>query len=224
MEGLFEKLFQCDYNSLMQDLSHIVGNNLSNLRKQKGLTQLELATVLHYSDKSISKWELGYAIPSVDILKEFADFYGVTIDFLICEQEQEAIQEVIEQSEEKKDPQGVNKAIVLSLLNVAIFLIATLVFIAAIMRGNMGSSWLAFLWAVPACCFVSMISVRLFYGRNKIATIVLLSCFIWTLVLAVSFYFHFEAGEPIWYILTACIPIQVIIILSIFIHRNSIKQ
>lgn len=208
----------------MQDLSHIVGNNLSNLRKQKGLTQLELATILHYSDKSISKWELGYAIPSVDILKEFADFYGVTIDFLICEQEQEAIQEVIEQSEEKKDPQGVNKAIVLSLLNVAVFLIATLVFIAAIMRGNMGSSWLAFLWAVPACCFVSMVCVRLFYGRNKIATIVLLSCFIWTLVLAVSFYFHFEVGEPIWYILTACIPIQVIIILSIFIRRNSIKQ
>ncbi len=208
----------------MQDLSHIVGTNLSNLRKEKGLTQLELANVLHYSDKSISKWELGYAIPSVDILKEFADFYGVTIDFLITEQQPESIQEVITQAETQKDPQVVNKAIVLSLLNVAIVLIATLAFISALFRGSEGPIWLAFIWAIPTCCFVSLISTRILYGRNTVVTAVLLSSFVWTLVLAVSFHYQFTANESIWYILTACLPIQAIIILTIFIRRHAVRK
>ncbi|MBP5216666.1 MAG: helix-turn-helix domain-containing protein [Bacilli bacterium] len=208
----------------MQDLSHIVGTNLSNLRKEKGLTQLELANVLHYSDKSISKWELGYAIPSVDILKEFADYYGVTIDFLITEQQPESIQEVVTQAEAQKDPQVVNKAIVLSLLNVAIVLIATLAFVAALFRGSEGPIWLAFIWAVPTCCLISLISARFLYGRNTVVTAVLLSSFVWTLVLAVSFHYQFTANEPIWYIVTACIPIQAIIILAIFIRRHAVRK
>ncbi|MEE3431444.1 MAG: helix-turn-helix transcriptional regulator, partial [Candidatus Enteromonas sp.] len=50
----------------MENLSEITGKNLSTLRKARGMTQQQLADVLHYSDKSISKWELGYACPSVD--------------------------------------------------------------------------------------------------------------------------------------------------------------
>ncbi len=203
----------------MQDLSHIVGNNLAILRKEKGLTQSQLADVLHYSDKSISKWELGYAIPSVDILKEFADYYGVTIDFLITEQQPESLQEVVENMEAPKDPQGVNKAIVLSLLNVAVFLVATLIFVSALIRGEIGTSWMAFIWAVPVCCFVSLAFSRFFYGKG-IANIVLLSAFIWSLVLAVCFHFQFVIGEVIWYILSVCVPLQVIIILMIFIRRH----
>ena len=130
----------------MENLEEIVAQNLTELRKAQKWTQAELAEKLHYSDKSISKWELGYAIPSVDILKEFADFYGVTIDFLITEQQPESIQEVITQAEAQKDPQVVNKAIVLSLLNVAIVLIATLAFISALFRGSEGPIWLAFIW------------------------------------------------------------------------------
>ncbi|MBO4540421.1 MAG: helix-turn-helix transcriptional regulator [Bacilli bacterium] len=208
----------------MQDLSHIVGTNIANLRKEKGLTQLELATILHYSDKSISKWELGYAVPSVDILKEFADYFGVTIDFLISEQQPEVIQEVVAEAEAKKDPQVVNKAIVLSLLNVAVFLIATLVFVSAILRTSSTLSWLAFVWAVPICCFLSMIAARLFYGHNSVVSATLISCTIWSLVLAVCFHYQFVENESVWYVLTACIPIQAIIILSIFIHRHAVRK
>ena len=61
-----------------KSLPQIVGKNLATLRKAKGLTQQQFAEQVHYSDKSVSKWELGYTIPSVDILMDIASFYGVT--------------------------------------------------------------------------------------------------------------------------------------------------
>ena len=81
----------------MDNLATIVGKNLANLRKTKGLTQSELASLIHYSDKSISKWELGYALPSVDILMDFCSFYGVTLDYLVSEKtEEEAIEALMD--------------------------------------------------------------------------------------------------------------------------------
>ena len=70
----------------MSDLNIIIGKNLMALRKKKGLTQLQLAEQFNYSDKSISKWEKGEAMPAIDILKNLADFYGVTLDFLTEEE------------------------------------------------------------------------------------------------------------------------------------------
>ena len=43
----------------MKDIKSIVAKNISNLRQSKGLTQLELAEKLNYSDKAVSKWERG---------------------------------------------------------------------------------------------------------------------------------------------------------------------
>ena len=71
----------------MENLNAIVANNLSELRKKSGLTQQQLAKQFNYSDKTISKWELGYAIPSVDVLKDLATFYGVNIDYLVNKHE-----------------------------------------------------------------------------------------------------------------------------------------
>ena len=43
------------------------------------LTQAELAEKINYSDKSISKWERGEGVPDIIILKQLADFYGITV-------------------------------------------------------------------------------------------------------------------------------------------------
>ena len=56
---------------------------LQELRKQKGLTQEELAEVLFVSRTAISKWESGRGYPNLDSLKAIAKFYGVTIDRLL---------------------------------------------------------------------------------------------------------------------------------------------
>ena len=56
---------------------------LQELRKQKGLTQEELAEKLYVSRTAISKWESGKGYPSIDSLKALASFFHVTVDELL---------------------------------------------------------------------------------------------------------------------------------------------
>jgi len=60
-----------------------LNEKLQGLRRQKGLTQEELAVVLSVSRTAISKWESGRGYPSIDSLKAIASFFGVTIDHLL---------------------------------------------------------------------------------------------------------------------------------------------
>ncbi len=56
---------------------------LQELRKQKGLTQEQLAQQLYVSRAAVSKWESGRGYPGIDSLKAIAKFYCVTIDELL---------------------------------------------------------------------------------------------------------------------------------------------
>lgn len=56
---------------------------LQELRKQRGLTQEELAQNLYVSRTAISKWESGRGYPSIDSLKAISGFFGVTIDAML---------------------------------------------------------------------------------------------------------------------------------------------
>ena len=56
---------------------------LQQLRKNKGMTQEELAEVLYVSRTAISKWELGRGYPSIDSLKDISKFFSVSIDDLL---------------------------------------------------------------------------------------------------------------------------------------------
>ncbi|MBE6573975.1 MAG: helix-turn-helix transcriptional regulator [Ruminococcaceae bacterium] len=56
---------------------------LQELRKQKGLTQQELAEALYVSRTAISKWESGRGYPNIDSLKAIAGFFSVTVDELL---------------------------------------------------------------------------------------------------------------------------------------------
>ena len=56
---------------------------LQELRKNRGLTQEELAEALYVSRTAISKWESGRGYPSIDSLKEISAFFSVTIDDLL---------------------------------------------------------------------------------------------------------------------------------------------
>ena len=60
---------------------------LQQLRRQKGLTQEELAEELYVSRAAVSKWESGRGYPSIDSLKAIAKFFGVTVDHLLSGEE-----------------------------------------------------------------------------------------------------------------------------------------
>lgn len=56
---------------------------LAALRTEKGLSQQELAELLHIACQSVSRWEVGDAVPSVENLRFLARLYGVTVDSLL---------------------------------------------------------------------------------------------------------------------------------------------
>jgi transcriptional regulator with XRE-family HTH domain len=55
-------------------------DELKRLRKERGLTQVELAEKLNLSQSTIASWENGKRRPDLDLLPIIADFFGVSVD------------------------------------------------------------------------------------------------------------------------------------------------
>ena len=66
-----------------EDLKKIVAEQIAFYRRAQGMTQLELAEKLHYSDKSVSKWERGEGLPDVCVLCTMAELFGVPVDTMV---------------------------------------------------------------------------------------------------------------------------------------------
>jgi len=64
-----------------------LNEKIQELRKQKGLTQEELAAALYVSRTAVSKWESGRGYPNIDSLKALAQFFHVTVDQLLSGEE-----------------------------------------------------------------------------------------------------------------------------------------
>ena len=74
----------------MTNIKKIVAANISALRQDKEMTQLELAEKINYSDKAVSKWERGESLPDLAVLIEVANLFGVTLDYLVSEKHEAA--------------------------------------------------------------------------------------------------------------------------------------
>ena len=79
-------------------------NKLKELRKEKNISQEQLAKELNISRQAISKWESGKAYPDIDNLTLLRKIFGVSLDELIMEEEEKveennSKQELIESSE-----------------------------------------------------------------------------------------------------------------------------
>ena len=65
---------------------------LVSLRKEKGLTQMDLAQKLNVSRQAVSRWEVGAAVPSTDNLKILGELYGVSVDYLLNDNINESVE------------------------------------------------------------------------------------------------------------------------------------
>lgn len=199
----------------MEDLGHIISTNLVYLRKNAGLTQLEFGEKFNYTDKTVSRWENGSIIPSVEILKQIADFYGVSIDYLVTEHKSaKDFNSVVAKTVNPK------KRIIFIALDVTvIWLVAMTIYVASIFNLKTASFdinhwWSVFLWAVPASFFtIAFLTYRWF--RSIKHTMIYLSCFVWTTLAAAYITFFFMGNY--WYLFFIGIPIQVALILVVYL-------
>ena len=126
----------------MKDIKSIVSANLALLRKQKGITQAELAEKLNYSDKAISRWEKGDTLPDLNVLYEICQFHGVTMNDLTSEDC------VAPPQDETKKHQKMYRVWICALAGAAVWLFAAIWFVYNLVSKD-EAFWVAFLWAIP---------------------------------------------------------------------------
>lgn len=63
---------------------YMLGNRIRELRKKRGLTQKQLAQKLNVSEQAIAGYEQNARRPNPDMLKDLANFFGVSVDYLLC--------------------------------------------------------------------------------------------------------------------------------------------
>ena len=163
----------------MKDLREIIAKNISELRTDNGLTQAKLAEKLNYSDKAISKWERAEAVPDVSVLKMLADFFGVSVDYLLTE--------VHSRDQIKNKNASVNRRknrFLISLLATSlVWLVATLVFVVLTGFETVLPAWILFIYAVPLSSIVLLVFNSI-WGRRRL-NFLIITVLIWSTLLSV---------------------------------------
>ena len=165
----------------MTELRDAIAKNICNLRTEAGMTQAALAEVLNYSDKAVSKWERAESVPDVFMLKRIAEYFGVTIDYLLEPEHPEKVEEAVKGGIKKRSRR--NKTIISLLAGCCCWFVATVAFVALHMFGVNFPEWLSFIYALPVFCVVNLVFNSI-WGRSKINYLII-SVLIWTLILSI---------------------------------------
>lgn len=201
----------------MEDLNELKKNIADNLifyRKKKGLTQLDIAEKLSYSDKAVSKWERAEAVPDIYTLKQLADLYNIKVDDLLSNDTKR--REKLTKSNAKKDK--VKKILVTVLSCGLVWLIATILYIfPAIVLPEVTNTWLIFIWALAINFIILVVFSCIWSTRLHICLTV--SGLIWTIFLAICLT---VGTAKIWWLFVIGIPLQILTILW-FVYMNVYK-
>ena len=178
--------------------------NLVILRKKYKLTQGDLADKLSYSDKTISKWENGDALPDAETLCLISELFDVSVDELLKYDISE-----IQQNETRQKVKTKTNKLVIALLAVSlVWFIAIYAFVQVKISYEI-NFWMAFLWAVPVSCVVLFV-FNLIWGKD-IFNYILVSVFDWSFI--ASLFLQLLPYDNVWPIFFLGIPVQVAVIL-----------
>ena len=187
----------------------VLAKNLCELRVAAGLTQLGLAEKMNYSDKAISKWERAESVPDIFVLKRLADFYGVSVDYLLEEDHP------LDATPGKVwDRRTHIKRFISAISTMLVWLIATVYFVVHIIFLSDASlpGWMSFLYALPVSAVVMLVFNSL-WGRRRL-NYVIISLLVWTLILALFLTMITVTGINLWMLFLVGVPAQALIILS----------
>ena len=191
----------------MEDLKPVIAHSIASLRQQAGMTQLELAEKLHYSDKAVSKWERGESMPDVGVLKQIADMFHVTVDSLLTGEESKPAPAVeAQRSETSLRTRRLVSAITLT----GVLALALLMLI--ILR-----TWLVFVYIVPVVAVVWLVFNSLWFSRKRNYLIV--SVLMWSVLMCVCATLSYF-GLHRWEVMLLGLPGQAIIWLCSKFRRS----
>lgn len=197
----------------MENISEVIGNNIKELRKFNKMTQYDLSEKLHYSNKTISRWESGEIIPDIKTLNELSELFNVPISKFF---EKDLISKYKLSSKYKF--QISNKLAIALLYVCCIWLIAVLIFVHYKLNYDT-YVWQVFVWAVPVSSLVGLLFNK-WWGKSKV-NLVLLSIINWSTLASIFVSFY---NYKFWLVFLIGIPIQVAILLWINIAKNNIEK
>ena len=190
----------------MEDIKLVVAKNIADLRKANKLTQLELAEKLNYSDKAISKWERGDAIPDVAVLKEIADLFGVTLDYLVSA-DHDAEETAPRQSVRKLR----NRGLITGMSVLLVWFVATFCFVTTDFAvSNVKLHWLSFVWAAPVSMVVWLVFNSIWFNKKR--NFLIISLLVWSFIISL-FLTLLPFGLYFWQIFILGIPAQIMILM-----------
>jgi transcriptional regulator with XRE-family HTH domain len=198
-----------------ENLKDLIGKNIAAHRKRSGLTQVELADKLNYSDKAVSKWERGDSVPDVLTLAQLAQLFGVTVDDLLKDpnalpEETGAVQHAMEKVVARTLKRKANKNIILGLSSVLVWFVALFLYVVLASLG-LENSWLAFFYAIPANAIV-LLSLRSAW-RDFRWNRALISATMWGCLVSMYMTLLILGGVNIWRMFLLGIPGQIAILL-----------
>ena len=202
----------------MNDIKDIFAKNLSELRQASGMTQLELGERLNYSDKTVSKWERGESIPDAGILKQIADVFGVTVDYLLDPEHAAgaAPAVVLEENDTVYRRHMTIRRIVQAgvwLLSVVIIVLCWIV--------TRKFFWLILIWTLPVSFLLSIIFTSL-WSRNKGRdNYIFISLFIFSILLAI---YLSALKANLWMLFLIMIPVEVLMYFCFKLYFDKKKR
>lgn len=192
-----------------KDIKKIVAKNLANLRKNKKITQTELAEQFGYSDKAISKWENGDTLPDIQTLYQLCEFYNVTLDFLVNEQ---SFEDKIKYINHLNKKIIINNSLIELLYCSFVWVLAVIIYVY-LFTFSFINYWQIFIWALPGTSIVMLFFTKVW--KNKLYTFIVRSIFFWTLITACYVQFIEYNIWPLYFLM---IPVQIALILTIAIN------
>ena len=201
----------------LSELKLISASNIIKLRTGAGLTQAELGEKLNYSDKTISKWERGEAIPDAYVLTQMAEIFGVTVDYLLSSHDAWESPEQQEEKERKQEEHrySVNMIIAISVLGV--WTMALTIFVMLWLFDII--LWETFVVALPVSILTYMVLICVFRRRRHLQFVI--AAFV--LSLFILLYFTLPMQKP-WQLFLIAIPSEIIVFLSCNIRRRPRKK
>ncbi len=205
-----------------ENLKSQIGVNIALQRKRLGMTQLELAEKLNYSDKAVSKWERGESVPDVLTLVQLADLFEIPVNQLLEDPNAlpgnpGKLEKAMTQVSEKALKRKANKNVILGLSSTLVWFVALLVFVF-ISSFDLPDSWIAFFYAVPvnAVVLLSLRSAWRDYRWNRI----LVSIIVWGTLISLYTTFLVFLNFNMWKIFLLGIPGEIAVFLWFRLFRT----